>query len=230
MRKIIFPLLAIFLLQSCASAQNTPEPTPTATVTFTPASTSTPAFTSLPTASPTIIRIPTQDFNATPTIVNAIPIYVGSVTATFAPNVLTAPAGPGAGFVKVEVSPNTIFWGGCEQNKAVIKTEVEDPDQTAGVIIFTRVKDIKEEDYTPWTSGNVMLDNRDGTYTYIAIGSEIQGHNHYKQAYVYFQLVAVDDEGKEIGRTKVYEKAFSMIPCPCLTPITGCPLPTAKKP
>jgi hypothetical protein len=230
MRKIILLLLVMIFLQSCAPAENTPEPTPTTLITFTPVATATPTFTSLPTASPTIIRIPTQDFNATPTIVDAIPIFVGSVTATFAPNALTPPVGPGPGFAEVTVAPKKIFWGGCEANKAVINAEVEDRDQVAGVIIFTRVKDLKEEDYTPWTNGNIMFNNRDGTFTFIAIGSEIQGHNHYKESFVYFQLVAVDDEGKEVGRTRIYEKAFSMSPCPCLTPITGCPLPTQKKP
>jgi hypothetical protein len=223
-------LLVVILLQSCgASAENTPEPTPTTLVTFTPTNTAEPTFTSVPSASPTIIRLPTQDFNATPTII-AIPIFVGSVTATLASNVLTPPEGPGPGFADVTITPKKIFWGGCEQNKATINAEVEDQDLVAAVIIFTRVKDLKEEDYTPWTKGNIMFNNRDGTFTFIAIGSEIRGHNHYKDSWVYFQMVAVDDEGKEVGRTKVYEKAFSMSPCPCLTPVTGCPFPTQKKP
>src|SRR5688572_1057972 len=104
MRKIVFLLLVMILLQSCGPTNTTAEPT----------------FTSLPTASPTIICLPTQDFYATPTIVKIVPIYVGSFTATFASNILTAPPGPGPGFDDVSVKPTKIFWGGCEQNKAVI--------------------------------------------------------------------------------------------------------------
>ena len=229
MRNLILPLLVMILLQSCGTApvENTPEPTATASITFTAVNTATPTFTSLPTASPTIIRIPTQDFNSTST---SVPIFIGNNTAT--PVIITTPTTnkPGPGFVKVSFSPRKIYWGGCEANQAVINAEVEDSNQVAGVIIFTRVKDLKEEDYTAWTNGNIMYNNRDGTFTYIAVGSEIQGHNHYKESFVYFQLVAVDNKGKEIGRTKVYEKAFSMSPCPCLTPVTVCPLPTQKKP
>jgi DNA/RNA endonuclease YhcR with UshA esterase domain len=173
------------------------------------------------------VRIPTQNFFATPT---PVPIYIGNVTATSVVIVTPTTSRPGPGFVKVSVSPTKIYWGGCEANKAVITAQVEDPDVAANVIIFMRVKDSKDEDYTPWTNGNIMINNRDGTFTFTAVGSKIEGHNHYKNSFVYFQLVSVDDRGKEVGRTKIYEKAFSMSPCPCITPVTGCPLPTQKKP
>jgi hypothetical protein len=223
MRKIIFLLLVTVVLQSCAltPTTNPPEPTSTIFITYTPIDTPTTTLTPRPTATATIIRIPTQNFNATST---PVPIFIGNNTATVVIIVTPTTNKPGPGFVKVSVSPTKIYWGGCEANQAVITAEVEDPDNVNGVIIFMRVKSATDEDYTPWTSGNVMLNNRDGTFTYIAIGSEIQGHNHYKDSFVYFQLVAVDNKGKEIGRTKIYEKAFSMSPCPCLTPVTGCPL------
>lgn len=218
--------MAIFL-QACGVVPpaNPPEPTSTIFITYTPIDTPTSTLTPLPTATATIIRIPTQDPNAT---FAPIPIFIGDVTATLPISIAPTSSKPGPGFVKVTYSPNHIYWGGCEANQAVITAEVEDPDNVNGVIIFMRVKSATDEDYTPWTSGNIMYNNRDGTFTYIAVGSEIEGHNHYKKGFVYFQLVAVDDDGKEIGRTKIYENAFSLSPCPCLTPITGCPLPTKK--
>jgi hypothetical protein len=112
-----------------------------------------------------------------------------------------------------------------------IRTEVEDPDEVFSVIIFVRTKDIQEEDYTPWTSGAIMLNRGQGEFTYNMVGSEVYGHDHYLRSWVYFQLVATNIEGEEIGRTRVYEKAFDMYPCPCLTPLTGCPvtsIPTKK--
>lgn len=229
MRKIIFLLLVTILLQSCAlaPATNPPQPTSTIFITYTPIDTPTTTFTPRPTATATIIRIPTQDPNSIATF-PIIPIFIGSVTATQPISLVPTSSKPGPGFVDVEYSPNHIYWGGCEANQAVITAEVEDPDNVNGVIIFMRVKSATDEDYTPWTSGNIMYNNRDGSFTYIAVGSEIEGHNHYKKGFVYFQMVAVDDEGKEVGRTKIYENAFSISPCPCLTPITGCPLPTQK--
>jgi hypothetical protein len=91
-----------------------------------------------------------------------------------------------------------------------------------------RVKDIKDEDYTPWTNGDVMLNRGQGVFTRTLVGTEIYGHNHYLRSWVYFQLVATNIEGEEIGRTNVYEKAFEMYPCPCLTPLKGCPINTPK--
>ncbi|HCR71368.1 MAG TPA: hypothetical protein DIW23_08000 [Anaerolineae bacterium] len=220
-------MAVLLFLQSCAlaPATNPPEPTSTIFITYTPIDTPTETFTPVPSATATIIRIPTQDPNAT---FAPVPIFIGSVTATLPIFETPTSSRPGPGFVDVKFTPNHIYWGGCEANQAVITAEVEDPDNVNGVIIFMRVKSATDEDYTPWTSGNIMYNNRDGSFTYIAVGSEIEGHNHYKKGFVYFQMVAVDDDGEEVGRTKIYENAFSISPCPCLTPITGCPLPTQK--
>jgi hypothetical protein len=109
-----------------------------------------------------------------------------------------------------------------------ITAEVEDPEEVFSVILFVRVKDFKEEDYTPWTSGEIMQDRGQGIFTRKLVGSKIKGHDHYLKSWVYFQLVATNIEGEEIGRTRVFEKAFDMYPCPCLTPLTGCPLFTPR--
>jgi hypothetical protein len=228
MRKITLLFFTMILLQACGGvATNTAIPTSTIFITYTLVDTPTTTFTPIPSASPTIVRIPTQDPNSIATF-PVIPVFIGDVTAT--PVVIQSftPDRPGAGFVDVSVSRNQMYWGGCEANEVTITAEIEDPDTVAGVIIFMRVKSLLEEDYTEWTSGNVMYNNRDGTFTYVAVGSEIEGHNHYKKSAIYFQLVAVDDKGEEVGRTRVYEGLVTMQPCPCLTPITGCPVPTAK--
>lgn len=232
MRKIVFLLLITILIQSCgiAPATSTPQPTSTIFVTYTLINTPTSTFTPVPSASPTIVKIPTQDPNQPFPTFPSIPIFIGDgdVTATQSIITTSTPSKPGPGFAKLSFSPTHIYWGGCEGNQAVINAEVEDPENVAGVILFTRVKSATEEDSTPWNKGFIMLDNHDGTYTFIAVGSEIFGHNHYKKSFFSFQLVAVDNKGEEVGRTKVYENVISMSPCPCLTPITGCPVPTRK--
>lgn len=219
----------MLVAQSCAlaPATNTPQPTSTTFITYTPIDTPTQTNTPIPTASPTIVRIPTQDLTSIATF-PIIPIFIGDVTATQPLSLVPTSSKPGPGFVSVSISPTKIYWGGCEANQAVITTTVEDQSAVAGVIIFMRVKSATDEDYTPWTNGNIMYNNRDGTFTYIAVGSEVEGHNHYKASFIFFQLVSVDKNGKENGRTKIYENAISMSPCPCLTPVTGCPLPTSK--
>lgn len=216
----------LFWLSACSllPTEGTPTPTKTPFITLTPIDT--PENTSTATLRPTatIVRIATFDPNL-PTSTPNVLIVDGSTVTPFA---AATSSSPGPGFVRVEYSPKKIYWGGCTPNSASIKAEVEDPEEVFSVIIFVRVKDFKEEDYTPWTSGEIMLDRGQGEFTYKLIGSKIYGHNHYLRSWVYFQLVATNIEGEEIGRTKVYEKAFDMYPCPCLTPLKGCPLTTPR--
>ena len=226
MRKLSLVMVLTIFLQACSMgdifflpATITPIPSPTTFITYTPVNTPGPTNTATLFA-PTIVRIPTYDPNQP-----AVPIY----TAEGAPSALPfpTPEGPGAGFDSISVSESRIYWGGCKHNYAVITAEVDDPDEVISVVIFTRVKAENEEDYTPWTSGNVMYNNGGGVFSYKMIASEVEGHNHYLRSQVFFQLVATDIKGNEIGRSKIFTDKISMFPCLCLDPTTGCP-PTVK--
>jgi hypothetical protein len=223
-------LVLTSFLSSCSMADllpatSTPEPSATPSATLTPVDTPTNTNTPKPTPSATIVRLPTWDpFQPTSTPF-VVQILVDGNTITAPPSPTSS--NPGAGFISVNYTPKKIYWGGCTPNSVAITAEVEDPDEVATVFLF--VRDFKEEDYTPWTKGQVMLDRGQGIFTHTLIGSEIFGHDHYLRSWVYFQLVAINLEGEEVGRTKVYEKAFDMYPCPCLTPLTGCPIVTPRR-
>ncbi len=141
----------------------------------------------------------------------AIPIFIGDVTAT--PIVSPTPTNPGIGFVSVNVSEKKIFWGICKPNKVKITAKVRNPDEVYSVVIFVRVKSLLKEDYTPWTNGDVMTRHGDGTFSYTLVGINIEGHNHYKASWVFFQLVATDEAGEIIGRTMIYPDSISLFPC-----------------
>ena len=239
MRKIYFVMLLTMLLQACSLATiqeglfpptDTPSPTATATISSTPTKTATASITPTLTASPTIVHFPTQDPNLPTQTFAPIPIFIGNDTAT--PVIPPTPIRPGPGFDSVLISDKKIFWGNCTPNKTQIIAIVDDPDEVVSVVIFMQVKSMKEEDYTPWTSGNVMFNHRDGTFSYSAVGSEIEGHNHYKNSWVRFQLVATDDKGEEIGRTRIYTEVIDLSPCMCYKPLApgGCPIVTPKQP
>ena len=224
-------LLSMFFLTACSVTDlidpptSTPAFTATLPATFTPVDTPTSTKTSRPTATATINRIPTWDPSQptfTPFDIPQILVDGNTITPVATPTM----ALPGPGFLLVEYAPLKIYWGGCEPNKVSLRAVVQDPEEVFSVILFMRVKDIEKEDYTPWTSGAVMLNRGQGEFTYNLIGSKIKGHDHYLRSWVYFQLVATNIEGQEIGRTRIYEKAFDMYPCPCLTPLTGCPVAT----
>jgi hypothetical protein len=91
--------------------------------------------------------------------------------------------------------------------------EVENPEDVYSVIIFVQVKSATKDDHTPWTTGNAMQGHRNGTYTYSLAATTTYGHNHYKNSWILFQLVATDDMGKEIGRTKIYINEIALSPC-----------------
>ncbi len=105
-----------------------------------------------------------------------------------------------------------------------------DPEEVASVVIFVQVKSAEDEDYTPWTSGDVMYNYFDGTFSYTLQATEINGHNHYKKSWVRMQLVATNIKGEEVGRTRIIPELASLEPCMCYEPLKGCPIPTPVLP
>jgi hypothetical protein len=90
---------------------------------------------------------------------------------------------------------------------------VENPEDVFSVIIFVRVKSAIKEDYTPWTTGNTMQKHSDGTFSYTLTANTTDGHNHFKNSWILFQLVATNDMGQAIGRTMIYTNAIALSPC-----------------
>lgn len=210
------------VLQACAGGANvllppsdTPAPSATATNTIPPTKTPTQTRTPIPTATITIVRIPTQDPNQpTPTFAPIPVIIEGGSTTTPIPHYGTPTAfRPGPGFLSISISDNKIFWGSCKDNKTTLTAIVEDEEEAFSVVLFTYVRAANKDDSTPWTKGNVMHDHGDGTYTYRLFGSEVYGHNHYKNSWIVFQMVIVDIEGNEVGRTRIYDQAIALSPC-----------------
>jgi hypothetical protein len=235
MRRLSLGLLLMFLLPACSGIPflgatplptNTLGPTATATVTSTPTITATASVTPTLTSSPTIVHFATQDPNLPTETFVPIPIFIGIDTIT--PVISSTPVKPGPGFDSVDISDPKIFWGACIPGKTLITAQVVDPDTVISVVIFMQVKSMKKEDYTPWTNGNVMYKYKGGLYTYVLKANETDGHDHYKDSYIRFQLVATDNYGQEVGRTKIYTQSIVMSPCMCYEPLKGCPLETPK--
>ena len=218
MRRFYLVMVLAIFIQACAGmpfggSTNTPAPTATATVTFTPVDTPTATITPTITPSPTIVHIPTWDPDQPTATFIPVPVYIGKDTAT--PFVIMSPTPilPGPGFVSVRVSENRLYWGSCKPNKTKVTAQVENPEDVFSVIIFVRVKSATKEDYTPWTTGNTMQKRSDGTFSYTLAANTTEGHNHYKNSFIWFQLVATNDKGQEIGRTRIYPNAIALSPC-----------------
>ncbi|MBI3161855.1 MAG: hypothetical protein HYZ23_05070 [Chloroflexi bacterium] len=198
----------MILLQACSLGASpapmpteTPTPTATATITLTPTIT----------ASPTIVKIPTWDaFQPTPTLPTLVFLYSGDTPTPGPSPTATQPA---FGFKEITVSEHKIFWGSCKLNNTTITAKVQSPENVYSVVVFVRTKALKKNDSTPWTTGDVMRNHRNGTFSYVLVGSNVEGHNHYREAWVYFQLVATDDAGAVVGRSQIYTDQISLSPC-----------------
>lgn len=213
MRKLYFVLILAVLIQACTLVEPPATVVPTATATFTPTETPTATMTPTITPSPTIVHIPTYDpFQPTPTGI-PLPIFGGKSTPTPYTFLSPTPSGPGPGFVDVKITEKNIHWGSCQPNSTKIIAKVQNPEDVYSVIVFVQVKSAIKEDYTPWTNGDVMQRNKDETFSYVLSANTTRGHNHYKRSYIYFQLVATDWYGEEIGRTKIYSDEIALSPC-----------------
>jgi hypothetical protein len=215
MRRLYLMMVLAILIQACAGmSAKTPAPIPTAMATYTLINTLAPPSTPSLTPSPTIVHIPTVDPNQPTVTFVPIPIYIGKNTATpLAPLVFPTPTKPGPGFLSVLISEKKIQWGSCKPNKTKILAQVENPEDVYSVIIFVQVKSAIKEDYTPWTNGDTMERHSDGTFSYLLNANTTRGHNHYKNSFVRFQLVATNTMGEEIGRTQIFTNEISLSPC-----------------
>jgi hypothetical protein len=212
MRRFYLVMALAILIQACAGGPaNVPVPIATVFATRTPADTQTATITPSITPSPTIVHIPTQDPNQPTFTFVPVPIYIGKDTVT--PFITPTPIRPGPGFLSVQVSDNKIYWGSCQPNRTKIITQVENPEDVFSVIIFVQVKSAIKDDFTPWTTGNTMQKHSNGTFSYTLTANTTRGHNHYKNSWILFQLVATDAAGEVIGRTMIYPNSIALSPC-----------------
>jgi hypothetical protein len=216
MRKIYLVTVLAILIQSCSGMPVlfptiTPAPTATETLTATPSSTPTITTTPTITPSPTIVHIPTYDpYQPTMTAIS-FPTRAGATPV--APFSTPTSNRPGPGFVAVTISDKKIYWGSCKPNATKIIAKMENPEDVYSIIVFVQVKSAFKEDSTPWTSGDVMERHVDGTFSYLLSANTTRGHNHYKQSWILFQLVATNGFGEVIGRTKIYSSEIALSPC-----------------
>ena len=58
-----------------------------------------------------------------------------------------------------------------------------------------------------------MERHKEGTFSYTLVGSNIEGHNHFKESWVMYQLVATNFDGEGIGSTSVFPNSIALSPC-----------------
>jgi hypothetical protein len=175
---------------------NLSSPTFTSTPTLTGLKPRTPGTSPLtPTITATLIVIPVNTIGTNQIIPSRTPIVVGG------------------GFETVNVSGNTILWGSCKPGSVSVTARVSAPDEVYSVVFFIHLQNTKNEDTTPWSKGAAMEKLGNGIFTYELKANTVSRHNNYLKAWIIYQLVATDINGKEVGRSPIFSGGLTIGPC-----------------
>jgi hypothetical protein len=227
--KKIFPifLLAVFLV-GCANLPDitalltTPTPvpvdteTPRPTVTLIPTkdlfavSTVTPV-TFTPTDAPlgsdaTPTPIPTQTLIPLPTFSRE---FINDLSSTTFFNKTI-------GFEGILYSDPILFWdeGSCVTRRIKITAFVEEPARTDRVFLFMRLRDKTNTlNVSEWSAGAEMIKLEDGSFNYNIETHNLRRYFYYKNAWIEYQLVSVNENLEILGRTQLYDRNISLMKC-----------------
>ncbi len=226
MKKIIPIILVTALLSGCSSLAPflqiafTPTPAPP-TETFTPA--------------PTVTKLPTQDLFATSTYTptSLIPTFDGVEDPTEDPSKPTAlptlfptfapPSNTGnyftpktQGFLAVLISNNVFYWneGPCMPREVKFSAFVTDLANTKMVLLFMRLREKKNTlNLTDWGGGAIMTKADNGSFNYTITPKNVSKYYRFTNAWLEYQLVALNEDKLVVGRTQVYDRNISLVRC-----------------
>lgn len=235
MKKIIPFILLGLILSSCAGGF------PDLTSLIASATPSIPADT--PTPQPTVTLIPTQDLFATltPTPVTFTPAAVDITPAETSlipdlPTLIPLPTfsqefindqssttffNQTIGFKGVLYSDPILYWneGPCTTRRIKVTAFVDDPARTDRVFLFLRLRDKRNTlNVGEWSAGAEMIKVENGSFNYNVETHNLRRYQYYKDAWLEYQLVAVNENLEVIGRTQIYDRNISLMKCYFLSP------------
>jgi hypothetical protein len=229
MKKLIQILLLTMVLAGCAGLPNLPSllATPTAAV---PTDTPTPFIseTPIPTQNLFATSTPTPlTFTPTPTVLGA-ELFTPTSTETSLPTAFATPDIPidpsnsgyftpeSTGFLAILISNNTMYWnsGPCMPRNIKFSAFVADEINTDQVLLFTRLREKSDTLLiTKWNSGALMVKEDNGSFNYNIRTFNLRQYYYFINAWLEYQLVALNVDNEVIGRTPIYDKNVSLVMC-----------------
>lgn len=234
MKTLIQFFLITLLLAGCSGLSNLP-PLLASQTPSVPPETPTPFISETP--------IPTQNLFATftPTPLTFTPtvtalgaeLFTPTATETSfptdfpTPNIPLDPDSSGyftpqnTGFLTVLVSSNTMYWnsGPCSPRDIKFSAFVEDQINTDQVLLFTRLREKSDTLLvTKWNSGALMTKEENGSFNYNIRTFNLRQYYYFINAWLEYQLVALNKDNEVIGRTPVYDRNVSFVMCRTLQP------------
>lgn len=229
MKKKLSLLFLSLFLSGCASLSEiaqviwTPTPipaadTPTSAPSLTPAPTQNLFATSTPTPitfTPTVTQIGAENFTPTGTATDYPTIYP---TFILPPEVSSGTyfTPSATGFLTILLSNNILYWnaGPCLPREVKVTAFVEDTVNTDKVLLFTRLREKKNTlEMTDWNAGAIMIQEENGSYNYTLHTWNLDQYYYFRDAYLEYQLVSVDQDLNVLARTPVYDRNLSLVMC-----------------
>jgi hypothetical protein len=166
-----------------------------------------PTFTLTPT-------VPSPTFTPVPTLI--YPTSSGTRSLDFptpTPTPLMYFLPKESGFFSVVVSPDVVFWGGCEPSEMVVAARVIKPENVAYVTLFLRYANQVTGVTSDWLPYISMQDAGFGLYQAVVNVNELE-RKFYSPSWLELQLVATSARLKIVGRTEILRKVVAFFPCP----------------
>lgn len=120
------------------------------------------------------------------------------------------------GFKNITYSAPILFWneGSCVTRSIKITAFVEDPERTDRVFLFLRLRD-KENTLNvgEWSAGAEMIKLKNGSFNYNVTTANLRRYFFYKNAWIEYELVSVNENLEILGRTQLFDHNISLQKC-----------------
>jgi len=120
------------------------------------------------------------------------------------------------GFLSILLSSNIMYWneGPCTPRNIQVSAFVQDVVNTHRVFLFTRLREKKNTlNVTRWNAGAVMIEAENGSFNYNIRTFNLRRYYFFREAWLEYQLVALNEKQEEIGRTPIYDRNVSLVRC-----------------
>jgi len=229
MKKILPIILLLAFLAGCSGFQMPDISTLLATPTVFLVDTETPK--------PTVTLIPTRDLFAIstntpvtftptetslvadelPTVATPTPIPLPTFSEQFINDLSSSTFfNQSIGFRGILYSAATLYWGegACQTRSIKMTVFVEDPERTDRVFMFLRLRDKQNTlDVSEWSAGAEMIQVEDGSFNYNIEPFRLRRYFNYKNAWIEYEFVSVNDKLEILGRTQLYDRNLSLVKC-----------------
>jgi hypothetical protein len=102
----------------------------------------------------------------------------------------------------------------CDPLEIIFDVTIKDPS-VKGVVFFFRMKDKATGLVNVWSNGENMRTAGNGMFEFIFRASAIPGDARYKDAWVQYQFVGVDQDRQSIGHSQIFSEDITFAPkCP----------------